>query len=271
MRVKIFLNICLWETILGFIIKFILKIFSEIFMLFETNFQIVQDITSESNLKISKVFEEWCFTKDHADKLNVTISCFDLSIDKKIFVIVDQSSNLSIYNAVDLKIIQYIHGPIGVKSLCVKISPNSQFLFQCLSGGKIKGFDIATGINFKTIICSGGGDIYSITMNDSSRYLAICMGIGVIYMFDIKIGEYLKTKFHIRHDQGTNFIFLNDHFALVYGGDHSLRAMDLTNNRRRAMFNAHTDFVTHVIKFEGLIMNAYFWQQILSKITNKIF
>ena len=63
-------------------------------------------------------------------------------------------------------------------------------------------YDIATGVNFKTIVCSGGGDVFSITMNDYSRYLAICMETGVIFMFDIKKGEYLKTKFHIRHDQG---------------------------------------------------------------------
>jgi hypothetical protein len=62
-------------------------------------------------------------------------------------------------------------------------------------------------------MCSGGGEIKSIALNEDGSLLAICMEIGWVYVFDIKLGEYTKTKFSIRHDQGTFFIFLNDHFG----------------------------------------------------------
>lgn len=52
-------------------------------------------------LSINKVLDEWSWSTSQADALSSSVSCCDITADKKLFAICDHSGNLSVYNAID--------------------------------------------------------------------------------------------------------------------------------------------------------------------------
>lgn len=66
----------------------------------------------------------------------------------------------------------------------------------------------------------------------------------------------MNKKFLIGNDQGSNTLFIDDILFLNYGGDTSIRVFDLVTSRRKNVWNAHSGFITCLVKCKNFVVSA---------------